>query len=616
MHLSNAGAKVTAQKPTTRPVFPRAIELLAAVLLVAAFLSIQALIGGTRLLFALPSYGMLAIIGVLCILILLTPRPAPDQLCLWSAVVFFGYILGRAILSPVPYLARLDACSVLAGLVVYLFTSCVFTSAKARISVFACLLVGALAHVFVGAMQFRGGNNFMPIPFLQRFDYAERASGFYICPNHLAGLLEVLGLFGLSILCWSRWPVWAKLLAGYATALCYVGVVLTGSRGGYLSVVVSLLLFAVLSVSILRAAGASLLIRIGGASFVLAAIALLSTFWLVQKSDFLTNRARKVVDQKNIRLELWQAAIDQWKLEPALGTGSRTYEFYGRKFRRESVQTDPIYAHNDYLQLLSDYGAVGFVLFGAFFFAHWRRGWINSRRLGPKRIAVSHRLSSNAMALNLAAMTSLAAYAVHSIFDFNLHIPANVLVVAFVFGILANSGVIYDDETARTHPGLVTGRILLFGIALVLGFQVWRAGPGEYYAEYARQAVRDNRPLAAMRFALQGLQYQKQDPLLYYYLGRARTLAAESSQNPAIQTSFYQASLEAFQRARDLVPLDKTYPLELAFTYDALQRFGEAEWMFSEAISLDPKSKPTRQYYEAHLTKWAALGLSTQPDTP
>ena len=90
-------------------------------------------------------------------------------------------------------------------MIVYFLTSCILTSAKARIWIMACLLLAALAHVLVGAIQVRNGNNFMPISFLQRFDYGRRASGFYVCPNHLAGLLEVLGIFGLSMVCWSRW---------------------------------------------------------------------------------------------------------------------------------------------------------------------------------------------------------------------------------------------------------------------------------------------------------------------------------------------------------------------------------------------------------------------------
>ena len=133
-----------------------------------------------------------------------------------------------------------------------------------------------------------------------------------------------------------------------------------------------------------------------------------------------------------------------------MDTGSGTYLVYGRKYRTEQMQLDPIYAHNDYLQLLSEYGIVGAVTFlGIFFAVHWRHGWIDARRLGPKRIAISRRLASNAMAMNTGALGALAAYVVHSMFDFNLHIPANVLLLAFVFGIIANPGVTREQQSGE-----------------------------------------------------------------------------------------------------------------------------------------------------------------------
>jgi O-antigen ligase len=587
----------------------RGAEILSAILLVVAFLSIQALIGGTRLLFAFPANALLAAIALLSLASLRRGKPLPNQLCLWSAVLFFGYIELRAATSPAPYLARFDIYSVLGGLIVYFFTACVFTSAKARMSIFACLLAAALAHVLVGVIQFSSGNNFMPISFLQRFDYGRRASGFYICPNHLAGLLEVLGIFGLSMICWGRWPVWTKLLVGYATAACYAGIILTGSRGGYLSVAASVIIFSLLSIGILRATGATLLVRIGGAGLAVAVLALAAGTLLIHQSDDLSERATNIVDNKNMRLDLWRAAIQQWKLDPLLGTGSRTYQFYGRKFRTEQMQRDPIYVHNDYLQLLSDYGIIGAGTFAIFLALHLRYGWINAGRLGPKRIVLSHRLASNTMALNAGALGAVGAYLVHSIFDFNLHIPANVLLLSFVFGILANPGISRDSNDMKPMAGLIFWRLFLFALSLLLGVRVWQLAPGEYYAERARVALRDYRSLAAIAFTNTGIEHEKENPNLFYYLGRARVLAGDQSDS-ATRASFYRAALPPYQEARKLAPLDETYALELAFTYDGLGRFSEAEWMYGEALALDPNSTSVRQYYQAHLKRWETPNIT------
>jgi O-antigen ligase len=573
-------------------------------LVVAAFLSTQALIGGTRLLFAFPGYAMVATAGVLGFFAIRGTRSLPDRLCLISAAIFFGYILVRASFSPVVYLARFDIYSVIAGLVIYLLTATVLTNSKPRLLTFMCLAAAALVHVTIGAIQFRNGDNWMPISFLQRFDYGHRASGFYICPNHLAGLLEVVGIFGLSITFWSRWPVWSKLLVGYATLACYVGVVLTASRGGYLGVLLSLLVFGGLSLRIAGAAGSALRIRIGAGALVLAVLAGIAVFLVIQRSEYLSDRTKTVIDNRNIRLDFWQAALKQWQLSPVIGTGSRTYLFYGRKFRNETVQMDPVYVHNDYLQLLAEYGLAGLAAFLPFLLLHLRRGLMTARRIGPRRIAVSHRIPSNAMALNLGALGAVSAYGVHSLFDFNLHIPANVLLLAFAFGILANSGVEPSAQPSLRRWELFFWGAVMLALAAALGWQIQRLAPGEFYSEQARTALRDHHPLSAISFAQRGLEVERLNPQLYYYLGRARSLAGDQQATEAARASFYRAALPAYESARALAPLDETYWLELAFTYDSLGRFEEGEWMFHEARQLDPRSQAVRRYYEAHLERW------------
>ncbi|HJX25002.1 MAG TPA: hypothetical protein VJ252_02510, partial [Chthoniobacterales bacterium] len=56
----------------------RRTEFLSAVFMVAALLSIQALIGGTRLLFAFPAYALLAAIALLSLASLRSAKPLPN----------------------------------------------------------------------------------------------------------------------------------------------------------------------------------------------------------------------------------------------------------------------------------------------------------------------------------------------------------------------------------------------------------------------------------------------------------------------------------------------------------------------------------------------------------
>ncbi len=595
--------------PSTTVSLPQRLAGAASVLLLGAGLAAaQVLIGGTRLLFSLPAYGLIALAAVLLLLQLRRARPAPDTLCLVGSLLFFGYIVGRALLSPAPYAARTDLYIVLGSLLVYGITATVFTDAKARMAVLGLLLLLGLAHVLVGAIQFRDGNNFMPISWLQREDYGRRASGFYVCPNHLAGALEVIAIFGVSIACWSRIAVWGKLLVGYAAAVCYVGAILTGSRGGYLSIAASLLVFAILSVLVLRGAGGSLAWKITGASLVVLLVAAGLVFFSIKKSALLTERAGNIADTQNVRFDLWRAAIEQWKLEPVLGTGAATYRFYGRQFRAERMQMDPFEVHNDYLQLLAEYGIVGGAAFLVFLGCHARAAFRDYRRLGPKRVAIAPRLASNNLALHLAAICAVAAYVVHSVFDFNLHIPANALLLAFVFGIIANPGVRGASEPSTPRPAGIGVRMAVAALGVLMLVQCVRLLPGEYFAERARTSLRDEKLGDAISYALKGLAWETGNPDLYAYLGRARLGYGYDMANPAARASFYNAAIAAFESARALAPREQSFALTLGLLYDLLGRFEEAEQVLQVALQLDPKSEAVRQYYDAHLERQRAAG--------
>lgn len=592
-----------------------AIEGLVFLLLLAALLLMQTLIAGARMVFSLPSYALLGVAALLVVFIIRKAKPVPNRLCLIVTALFFAYILGRALLSPVPYIARSDIASVLGGLAVYFLTACFLTGSRQRLALLALLLGFALVHVGVGIIQYRDGTNFMPIAWLQRYDYDRRASGLYGCPNHLAGLLEVLAVMGLSVVCWSRWPVWGKLLVAYGAASCFLGLILTGSRGGYLSTVAGLAAFGFLSLLVLRKGGAGLAWKAGGLGALAALILGLAVTFYLSKSDYLKVRAQTTFDVSNIRLDLWQGAIAQWKLQPIAGTGAGTYIYYGRLFRTERVQRDPIYVHNDYFHLLAEYGLVGVLGMGIFLVVHLRHGLRSFARLGPKRVAASGHLLSNALALNIGASAAVASLLVHSIFDFNLHIPANVLLLALVFGILANDGV----ERGPLAPGVPRAQLLwrfllpAFGLALLV--QTARLLPGEYYAELARTAVRDGRSGLALHYATKGLARDPANPDLHLHRAGAFLQYVEGAETPEAKASYLDAAIESLRRAHDIAPLEQSYALELATSLDQAKRFDEAESLFREIVRLDPKSDSVRRAYEGHrkLLQSEAGGAGPEP---
>lgn len=600
-----------------------------ALLLSVALVLIQVLIGGSRLLFALPAYGILAVAALGSIIDLRRAKPPANLWCLVSSAAFFGYVLIRAAFSPVAYLAWSDGLTVLGALMVYLITACYLTDSRRRLWVLSAVLLLAAVDLVVGARQFAGDDKTTVFNFLRPAQYAGRASGLYICPNHLAGFLEVVICLSLSMALWSRTKSWQKLLFGYTTLCCMAGLLLTGSRGGYLSVAFGLLVLVVLGLVRVRITSPE---RFGwSVAFVLAAgigvsVAASAAF---SHSHVLEQRTTDVLKQGDARSYMWASAVREFQEAPILGTGSGTFLYYGRRFRDPVLQRDPIMVHNDYLQLLAEYGIIGAAVLLPFLATHLGVGgqifWRQCRRSAGQGGGGG----SNAVAWNIGALSAVACLMVHSVVDFNLHIPANCLLLAFVFGILANPGRNPDlggEQVVRVRPLDLLPRLALPVIGLtVLGFGMPKLA-GEWYAEQARVALRDKNNAAALDSARRGVEHEQGNPLLYGYLGRARLGLAGPGPDTIMARSFREAAVTALREAVRLSPQDSSLQVYLGEAYTRLGDFADAEQTFLQALFWDPNSSFVLTYYgfylqqrgleqEARVAYQRATGLDSNPDT-
>ena len=583
------------------------------VLICLAFTVAELLIGGTRLLFGLPAYGFVAVAGVLSLVDIRRPKMPANGWCLLSSTLFFGYILARSLTSPVLYLAWFDRFMVLAALAVYLLTACLLTDPRRRLWILAALLALGITNLVVGARQFAGGDGFMLFGFLRSIQYSGRASGLYICPYNLSFFFVVVGCLGLAAALWSRTRPWIKLLMGYLSVCCLGGIIITASRGGFLSVTAGLSVLTFLGCLRVRATSPGLLPRVILAIVIAVVVVAGGVGVAVRGSNLLQDRAKNLLDRKDIRTLLWPAAVQEFQTNPAVGTGSATYLYYGRKFRDPGVQLDPIRPHSDYLELLGEYGAAGVAGFLLFLVAHLWWGWRAFKHLS---LRMGNDGGSNAAAWNIGCLSAVACMAVHSIFDFNLHIPVNTLLLAFVFGQLANPGraLTGGEQAARLRLVDLLPRLALPALSVWLLAEGGPKLPGEYFAEKARVALRDGRQLAAINFARQGLERQTNDPLLYYYMGEARLAIVEkreatglSAAADPINQSYRRDALEAYRHALDLAPDDSTLLMRVGELLTRAGEFAEAGSIFDRLLTWDPNSGTAQTYYGFYLQRLGRL---------
>jgi O-antigen ligase len=110
---------------------------------------------------------------------------------------------------------------------------------------------------------------------------------------------------------------------------------------------------------------------------------------------------------------------------PVAGTGLGTFADVYPAYETVPLEGRLLHAHNDYLENLSDLGLAGFaLLLGTVLFltVDGFLVWSKRRQLQIK-------------SLGMGGFVAVAAILVHSLTDFNLHIPANTLLFAVVLGL-------------------------------------------------------------------------------------------------------------------------------------------------------------------------------------
>jgi tetratricopeptide (TPR) repeat protein len=200
----------------------------------------------------------------------------------------------------------------------------------------------------------------------------------------------------------------------------------------------------------------------------------------------------------------------------------------------------------------------------------------------------------------------VAAYGVHSVFDFNLHVPANTLCLAFVFGILATPRIRRSERLPRsTYAARLAAPALAIWLVLAGLPTLW----GEYWAREARIGLRDLQLKRVIETTSKGLEHDPRNFLLYYYSGHAKSLMAEfgprmfegEPPSPEEAERYRLSAIHDFQAGLALFPQDAALLVGLGQALDDLKRHEEAEPFFKSALRADPNNPIMSFHYAAHL---------------
>jgi putative inorganic carbon (HCO3(-)) transporter len=291
------------------------------------------------------------------------------------------------------------------------------------------LILTGVFQAFYGTMMVLTGVEYLF--FVPKEAYIGNATGTFVNRNHLAGYLEMTLPIGIGLLLGSRkvsdrgrhhWRgilayALQTLLSPIAVLRCLlvvmvIGLLMTHSRMGNAAFFNALLItstIAFLSTKQFRRPGFVAVI----VSIVAVDIILLGTWFDISKvverieNTGLDHESRDEVVQYVMKMipDFWLA-----------GTGAGTFAYIFPKYTG-FVGGFYDYAHNDYLQLLVELGVIGCIPLAAYLMLGLQKGWALLQCSKSKLL--------NGM--GFASIMGTVSLLIHSTVDFNLQIPANIL---------------------------------------------------------------------------------------------------------------------------------------------------------------------------------------------
>ncbi len=519
----------------------------------------------------------------------------------WAMFLFLGYAVYHYTQADVEHTARGEVLRLLVYALLFLVVLNNLHKSDCTQWVLYVMVLAGTGIAIYGIVQVIAGVESV-WHFTRPSQYTGRGSGTFINPNHFAGFLGMLLPLCLASVLTGRVSQPIRILLGYAALMLLGGVAVSMSRGAWIST-------ALMQVALVVVLGMRKQFRLKGIILICVVLAVVSLFFV--KSDFAQERINRVStpgtpEHVGSRMKLWSAAADVWKEEKLLGVGPAHFDHRFPAHRPTTLQSRPVRVHNDYLNLLVDWGAVGLLLAGV-----WlgtlvfviMRSWKYSQRTSSDLSAKT----SNRAAFVLGGTIGLGSLALHSFVDFNLHIPSNAMLATTIAALLT-AFIRFATERYWVSLKIPMRLGLSIFVCAISGMLIHQA-LGQAHEHEALKASQAAKSLPEQVAQLElAMKLEPNNPKTAASLGEIYRRHAMESRFTDKRANLDKA-ISWLMKATRLNPYDAYSHARLGMALDQLDRVKEAEAMFSKAEELDPNGYMTVAYiawHKMHIRDYAA----------
>jgi O-antigen ligase len=325
--------------------------------------------------------------------------------------------------------------------------------------------------------------------------------GSFVSKNHFAGYVEMAALLAAGLawglldegrrskaaLSWVGSPRAGRVIvaAGVAVAMG-LAVLLSVSRGGALSLLAGSLVLVGLRFFVRRRAAPSRRLLATGLVLVALATAAVAILPPDARLRLATLAGMSHDNSGQFRLGAWRDTVRLWATSPLVGNGLGAYADALPPLKTGLGYVTLEHAESDVLEMLAEGGLVGLLL-------------STVALAGLLRVVVrglSRQTDRLRRGLGLGAAAGASALLVHSAFDFNLRIPSNALLFAFLCALALGTAGAPDGATTRGPIGA-----LAVAVALALAVMTPAALTSHLPEEARAFTVKGGRPVTPMRVA-------------------------------------------------------------------------------------------------------------------
>jgi O-antigen ligase len=336
----------------------------------------------------------------------------------------YGYVTRYEVLQYVSY-----------GIVLLIAAECVREEDARQKFAMVLIVFGVLYAFFALAQELTSNGKFFWV-YTPRFNGS--IYGSYVNHDHYAGLMEMLVPFPLVASMGHLLSGGKRALVAFCAVLMASTIVLSGSRGGMLSFVLEIVVFATLTLVQRR----NPRVALGVAAVCVLVLVFLVFLGKVQVLGRLGNLG------PDMRLKITKDCLRMFSHRPVLGWGLGTFPTVYPGYRSFYTNLFVNEAHNDYAQLLVETGLLGFGLMLWFLIRLYKYGLPTSRRWEFKWDG----------AVSLAALLGCTGLLLHSFVDFNLQIPANAAMFYVLCGLAATRPLAKLSKRGRSRDAGDEGR--------------------------------------------------------------------------------------------------------------------------------------------------------------